>query len=476
MTSKGGAALLACLLVASVGPYVCADASNAAHVHRMNLELSGFRNDPNWTSGSRARPVTLTIGGDLARPGTAIYRNATNGLSWNITTLMDENSKTYLSMAFDDFGGVKTTGDTHRIVGHWLLDEPLPASKVLDDFKETFPELHKAMEAKYGQATDQEILERLNRIRKQLLCDVTTWAQARTGLPAREARAFAMAYCVDNHLIGDLTEKVTKDGMVFGSTEKNTRFLQDLDQIVANKKKNITILHHGNDDATKLCARLDDLLRQAKRVGGNNPQRVATYFADHVSDLGASDALNRGYSRNQSYAFDFKYTPETDIAKPLSFKAGSVVYGRYVAKKYGGLFLADAAVTLGVLALTGERDTQEYLKQGTSIAVASVAAWGTETVLLASGATAGYVTSTSALWASLAVLSPIPIGGTATLAAAGVYLATRWVVCASWDAVMAARAAKVEAQCRAVEQDHVSRLRAKVIERNTQQLQSLLEE
>lgn len=159
-------------------------------------------------------------------------------------------------------------------------------------------------------------------------------------------------------------------------------------------------------------------------------------------------------------------------AKGMYFAKRSAVYGKLTFPKWGSAAIGDAFFTGVTLFVSGERDCMEYYKHGTSIAVATAAAWGTETLLLASGMSA--TVGMSSTLATLSILSPVPICGQVTVVAGAVYLGVRWGVCAGWDAYALAQRERIEAECRQAEREYVSQLRVKMINQNTHQLKELL--
>lgn len=220
-----------------------------------------------------------------------------------------------------------------------------------------------------------------------------------------------------------------------------------------------------------------DKYMESKGLSAGQRQRIKTH-PDVKRGISGKQAVERRFWR------DVEKRVRVDGGKATAMRGGVVnkssyfvkrgaTYGRFSFPKWGMAMAGDALFECTSLIFSGERRPEEYYKQGLSIAVAGVAAWGTETVLLAAGMSASM--SSSSIMAALAVVSPVPVCGTATLIAGTVYLGVRWAVCAGWDAYAKKQRLRIEAECREIEWKYIARLRTKMIEQNTLKLKQLIE-
>ena len=412
-----------------------------------------------------------------------------------INAEIDENAKTYF---FKEFG-VNLNAKTHRLIAHIpfgneppkdvveLLSKINPAVRAFGNEppKDVVEQVVKLCKYKY---TSEEVVERLLKIQQRIFNNSTkilmAFAEA-DGRVLSEKKAKALVRLIhQNHLLHDLVkrnhtnQKSKKD--VENSVVKPlwsaeelldemSRTLDDAidDPIVREKIKNeLNSIKDGAKDFTTDLKRLhpeytDDVIKQ----------EVADFVADKLTEGNISKALESEMGEKAAKKMTTEIAASTSQTGFVKGMAMSQIMPK-TAVKWGGAAVLDGVITAGMLWYE-DAEAKEYLKQGTALAAATTAAWATESVLVYAGMTTAF-TSTSVVTVS-GFLAPVPVVGPATLIAAGVYMGVRFGVCYAWDVHEQKEAERIERECQQIELRYVHGLREKMIEKNTQQLEALLE-
>lgn len=382
-----------------------------------------------------------------------------DGLIPQIHTILDADCKTWVAALFPEIPRSSIVPTKHRLVGH----KPLEMKITMDDvvaFRESFfPDGYPP------NLSDRIVMQRLDRLRRIVLSDMTIRAQKMLGLSRREARAFVQLFGVDNHIIADTLEG--------GNSPRYSAQVADCDIVRADMKRQIRVLVKDQPTARRLCNQIDEAYRGAQLVGGKKRQAVATAFSNNLKEVDF-EPIRKPYADNVLRQSVPSYSKANAQIKLAGGRAGYLwSQAKRSTGRWGGVGVGDAVGTLAMLYFTGELNRREMVKHGVSIAIAGGLAVGTEVALAAAGLSVATMGSSGIISWAVNILAPVPIGGGAIIVAGGVYLGTRWAVCAAFDAYEQQQVERIEAEAVQYERRFRIQKLSDLSEGNTKMLRQL---